>query len=95
MPHNESKKMGEELEGLSLLVPFREVPSKDNLTLLVHCNSSLTMRCYVITNSSSVLEYGYRSFSSQALLGPVGSGSWSKEVKTEKLKISLVGQGFQ
>lgn len=25
--------MGEELEGLSLLVPFREVPSKDNLTV--------------------------------------------------------------
>lgn len=76
MPYKESKKMGEELEGLSLLVPF---------------NSSLTMRCYSFTNSSSVLEYGYRSFSSQALLGLVGSGSWSKEVKTEKLKISLVG----
>ena len=52
--------MGEEPEGLSLLVAFREVPSKDNLTVLVHCNSSLTMRCYAITNSSSVLEYGYR-----------------------------------
>ena len=36
--------------------------------------------------------YGYGSFSSQAVLGLVGSGSWSKEVKTEKLKISLVGQ---
>lgn len=81
MPDKESKKMGEEPEGLSLLVAFREVPSKDNLTVLVHCNSSLTMRCYSITNSSSVLEYGYRSFSSQALLGLVGSGSWSKGVK--------------
>lgn len=67
--------MGEELEGLSLLVPFREVPSKDNLTVLVPCNSSLMMKCYCITNSSSVLEYVYRSFSSQALLGLVGSGS--------------------
>lgn len=81
MPYKESKKMGEEPEGLSLLVTFREVPSKDNLTVLVHCNSSLTMRCYAITNSSSVLEYGYRSFSSQAVLGLVGSGSWAKGVK--------------
>ena len=54
--------MGEELEGLSLLVPFREVPSKDNLTVLVHRNSSLTIRCYSITNSSSVLDVWLREF---------------------------------
>lgn len=62
MPYKESKKMGEELEGLSLLVPFREVPSKDNLTVLVHRNSSLTIRCYSITNSSSVLDVWLREF---------------------------------
>lgn len=44
MPYKESKKMGEELEGLSLLVPFRKVPSKDNLTVLVHCNNIPLLR---------------------------------------------------